>query len=150
VAAHAGNLAAENAILGHQRSYDLRVVPRVTFTDPAVGSVGLTEVEARARGTDIAVSRLPLSYLPRALAARDTRGFVKLIADAKTNLLLGAHTLAPEAGEMVMVPAMAIRFGIRMDEIGAMLHPYLTNAEALKLAALGFRKDVAKLSCCAG
>jgi mercuric reductase len=150
VAAHAGNLAAENAILGNQRSYDLRVVPRVTFTDPAVGSVGLTEVEARARGADIAVSRLPLSYVPRALAARDTRGFVKLIADAKTNLLLGAHTLAPEAGETVMVPAMAIRFGIRMDEIGAMLHPYLTNAEALKLAALGFRKDVAKLSCCAG
>lgn len=149
VAAYAGSLAAENALQGNSRSYDLSVVPRVTFTDPAVASVGLTELGARERGYTVAVSKLPLSYVPRALAARDTRGFIKLVADENTNLLLGAHILAPEAGEIIQPAAMAIRFGIRVDEIAAMLHPYLTLAEGIKLAAQTFKKDVAKLSCCA-
>jgi mercuric reductase len=149
VAAYAGSLAAENALEGNTRTYDISVVPRVTFTDPAVASVGLTEEEARARGIAVAVSKLPLSYVPRALAARDTRGLIKLVADEKTNLLVGAHVLAPEAGEMIEAAAMAIRFGIRVDEIAAMLHPYLTHAEGFKLACQTFKKDVAKLSCCA-
>ena len=149
VAAYAGNLAAENALHGDRRTYDVSLVPSVTFTDPAVASVGLTEAEARARGIDVAVSRLPMRYVPRAIAARDTRGFVKLVADAKTGLLIGAHILAPEAGEIIQQAAMAIRFGIRTDEIASMLHPYLTNAEAMKLACQTFHKDVAKLSCCA-
>src|SRR5258708_4495922 len=149
VAAYAGNLAAENALEGNIRKYDLSVVPRVTFTDPAVASVGLTAPQARERGVAAVESKLPLSYVPRALAARDTRGFIKLVADEKTNLLVGAHILAPEAGEMIQEAAMAIRFGIRVDEIAAMLHPYLTHAEGLKLAAQTFKKDVARLSCCA-
>lgn len=149
VAAYAGSLAADNALSGDGRSYDLSVVPRVTFTDPAVASVGLTEVQARERGIDVAVTTLPMSYVPRAIAARDTRGLVKLVADRNTRLLVGAHILAPEAGDIIQQAAMAIRFGIRTDEIAAMLHPYLTNAEAMKLACQTFNKDVAKLSCCA-
>ncbi len=149
VAAYGGSLAAENALQGNSRTYDLSVVPRVTFTDPAVASVGWTQAQAREQGIEVAVSRLPMSHVPRAIAARDTRGFIKLIADEKTNLLVGAHILAPEAGEMIQPAAMAIRFGIRVDEIAAMLHPYLTNAEGLKLACQTFKKDVAKLSCCA-
>jgi mercuric reductase len=149
VSAYGGNLAAENALQGNARKLDLSVVPRVTFTDPAVASVGLTEAQARQRGIVVAISRLPLSYVPRAIAARDTRGFIKLVVDEKTNLLAGAHILAPEAGEMIQPAAMAIRFGIRVDEIAAMLHPYLTHAEGLKLAAQTLKKDVAQLSCCA-
>jgi mercuric reductase len=149
VAAHEGALAAENALQGNVRRIDLSVVPRVTFTDPAVASVGLTEAQARERGLPVAVAKLPLSHVPRALAARDTRGFIKLVADERTNLLVGAHILAPEAGEIIQQAAMAIRFGIRVDEIAGMLHPYLTLAEGLKLAAQTFEKDVARLSCCA-
>lgn len=149
VAAYGGSLAAENALNGNSSKYDLAVVPRVTFTDPGVASVGLTEAQARERGIAVAISKLPLSYVPRAIAARDTRGLIKLVADEKTNLLVGAHFLAPEAGEMVQAAAMAIRFGIRIAEIAAMLHPYLTHAEGLKLACQTFKKDVAKLSCCA-
>ncbi|MBI2835804.1 MAG: FAD-dependent oxidoreductase, partial [Acidobacteria bacterium] len=70
VAAYAGNLAAENAINGNSRCYDLSALPRVTFTDPRVASVGLSEQEARTKGVDLMVSKLPLSYVPRALAAR--------------------------------------------------------------------------------
>ncbi|GAB4207042.1 MAG: mercury(II) reductase [Sandaracinaceae bacterium] len=149
VAAYAGTVAAENALNGDSRTYDLSVVPRVTFTDPGVASVGLTEAQARARGIAVAMSKLPMAHVPRALAARDTRGFIKLLADEKTGLLVGAHILAPEAGEMIQEAVMAIRFGIRTDEIASLMHPYLTNAEGLKLACQTFKKDVAKLSCCA-
>ncbi len=149
VAAYAGALAAENALGGNRRSCDLRAVPRVTFTDPALAAVGLTEAEARARGLDVTVARLPLAQVPRAQAAHDTRGLVKLVADRATGRLVGAHVLAPEAGEMIQEAAMAIAFEIPVDAIAAMLHPYLTYAEALKLAAQAFTKDVTKLSCCA-
>ncbi len=149
LAAYAGALAAENAMEGNLRTYDISVVPRVTFTDPAVAAVGLTEAQARAQGMDVAVSHLPMSYVPRAIAARDTRGFIKLIANKDTGLLVGAHILAPEAGEMIEQAVMAIRFGIRIDEIASMLHPYLTNSEGIKLACQAFNKDITKLSCCA-
>ena len=148
VAAYAGNLAARNALLGNKCRYDLTALPRVTFTDPAVASVGLTEFHARERDPHIQVARLPMSYVPRALAARDTRGLIKLVA-GRGGELLGAHILAPEAGEMVQAAAMAMRFHIRVDELAAMFHPYLTNAEGLKLAAQAFSKDIKKLSCCA-
>jgi mercuric reductase len=149
VAAYAGQLAADNALGTSARTYDLSVVPRVTFTDPAIASVGLTEAEARAQGIAVVTSKLPMSHVPRAIAARDTRGFVKLIADENTKLLLGAHILAPEAGDIIGQAVMAMRFGIRVDQIASLFHPYLTNAEALKLACQTFQKDVAKLSCCA-
>jgi mercuric reductase len=148
VAAKAGNVAADNA-LGGSESSDFSVLPQVTFTDPGVAVVGLTEEEARARGVEPLVSKLPLEHVPRALAARDTRGFIKLVADASTRRIIGAHILAPEAGEMIMEPAMAIRFGLTIEDITSMLHPYLTLSEGIKLAALTFDKDVEKLSCCA-
>lgn len=149
VAAYAGSLAADNALTGNTKSCDLTAVPRVTFTDPQVASVGLTEAEARGQGIPIAVATLPMTHVPRAIVARDTRGFVKLIAHAETNQLVGAHILAPEAGDIIEQALVVMRFGIRVDEMAALLHPYLTNAEALKLAAQTFKKDVAKLSCCA-
>jgi len=150
VAAHAGTVAAANALQGNRRTLDLAAVPRVTFTDPALAAVGLTEAEARARGLDVLVSKLPMSHVPRALAARDTRGLVKLIADRATRRLVGAHVLAPEAGDIIQEAVVAIRYGISIEDLGSMLHPYLTSAEAIKLAALAFDKDIAKLSCCAG
>ena len=148
VAARAGSVAAANALGAHE-SLDLSVVPVVTFTDPAVASVGQTEASARAAGIEPLVSMLPLEHVPRALAARDTRGFVKLVADAATRQIIGAHIVAAEAGDMIMEPALAIRFGLTIDDLTSTLHPYLTLGEGIKLAALTFEKDVAKLSCCA-
>src|SRR3989442_7095801 len=94
VAAYGGALAAQNALIGNERRYDLSALPKVTFTDPAVASVGLTENEARAQGIEPLVSTLPLEHVPRALAAHDSRGFVKLVADAGTKKIIGAHILA--------------------------------------------------------
>ena len=149
VAAYAGALAAENALTGNPRCVDLTAVPSVTFTDPAVASVGMTEADARARGIEPLVSRLPMKHVARSLAARDTRGFVKLVADAATRKIVGAQILAAEAGEMITEPVLAIKFGLSIEDIASTFHPYLTLSEGIKLAAQTFSKDVAKLSCCA-
>src|SRR5881628_3468356 len=149
VAAYAGALAAENTLTGNERRYDLSALPKVTFTDPAVASVGLTEDQARAQEIEPLTSKLPLEHVPRALAARDSRGFVKLVADSATQKIIGAHILAAEAGEMITEPALAIKFGLTIEDLTATFHPYLTLSEGIKLAAQAFTKDVAKLSCCA-
>jgi pyruvate/2-oxoglutarate dehydrogenase complex dihydrolipoamide dehydrogenase (E3) component len=88
--------------------------------------------------------------VPRALAARDTRGLVKLVADARTGRLLGAHILAPEGADSIQTAALAIRHGMTVRALAATIFPYLTTVEGLKLAAQSFDKDVARLSCCAG
>lgn len=150
VAAYSGALAAENALAKAGRAYDAAHIPRITFTDPQIASAGLTEAQAREQGYDVKVSTLPMAHVPRALAARDTRGLIKLVADAATDRLLGAHVLAPEGGEIIQTAVLAMRFGITLGELRETMFPYLTNAEGLKLAALAFEKDVEKLSCCAG
>lgn len=150
VAAHSGSVAAENALMGNRRTLDLDALPKVTFTDPQVASAGLTEQAAREQGLAIKTTRLALDHVPQALAARDTRGFIKLVADATDGRLLGAHILAPNAGEVIQIAVLAIRMGLTAQALAEMLFPYLTLAEGLKLAAQTFEKDVATLSCCAG
>jgi mercuric reductase len=150
VAAYGGSLAAENALAGSRRVFDTSAMARVTFTDPQVASAGLTEEQARAAGHDVKVSVLPMSAVPRALAARDTRGLVKLVAARGTDRLLGAHVLAPDGAEIVQPAVLAMKFGIPLRELAGTLFPYLTSVEALKLAVQTFDKDVSKLSCCAG
>lgn len=153
VAAAGGGIAAENALEGNRKRLDLTVVPDVIFTDPQVASVGLTERQALAHIYDVKTTTLPLAYVPRALAARDTRGLIKLVADRNSDRLLGAHVLAAEAGEVIQTAALAMRMGLRygftVTDLREMLFPYLVQVEGLKLAAQTFEKDVAQLSCCA-
>ncbi|MBI3080886.1 MAG: mercury(II) reductase [candidate division NC10 bacterium] len=149
VAAYAGGLAAENALTGTGRVYDLSALPHVIFTDPQVASVGLTEAAARARGKQVKTAVLRLKDVPRALASRDTRGLFKLVAEEGTGKLLGVHVLADQAGEVIQAATLAVKFGLRIQDLIETFHPYLTMVEGLKLAALTFEKDVARLSCCA-
>jgi pyruvate/2-oxoglutarate dehydrogenase complex dihydrolipoamide dehydrogenase (E3) component len=95
-------------------------------------------------------SVLPLEYVPRAVAARDTRGLIKLIADAGTGQLVGAHILASEGADSIQTAALAIKCELTVQQLADTIFPYLTTIEGLKLAAQTFAKDVAKLSCCAG
>jgi pyruvate/2-oxoglutarate dehydrogenase complex dihydrolipoamide dehydrogenase (E3) component len=150
VAAYGGILAAENALTGAGRVYDASYIPRITFTDPQLASAGLTEEQARGQGYTVKVSALPMAHVPRALAARDTRGLVKLVAERASGRLLGAHMLAPEAGDSIQTAALAIKHGLTVSDLADTIFPYLTTVESLKLAALAFAKDVKKLSCCAG
>src|SRR5581483_10975420 len=150
MAAYGAKLAAKNALNGDSLRYDNAAMPAIVFTDPQVASVGLTEALAQAAGYAVRTSVLPLSAVPRASAARDTRGLIKLVADGKTCKLLGAHILAPEGSDSIQTAVLAIRQGLTIDDIAETIFPYLTTVEGLKLAALAFEKDVAKLSCCAG
>lgn len=149
MAAYGAKLAARNAFGGAER-YDNSAMPWVVFTDPQVAGVGLSEAEALAAGHEVKTSILSLDNLPRALAARDTRGVIKLVADAKTARLLGGVIAAPEGADSVQTLAMALKFGMTTKALGETIFPYLTTVEGLKLAAQTFEKDVAKLSCCAG
>jgi mercuric reductase len=150
MAAYGAKLAALNALNGNAYRYDATAMPMVTFTDPQVASVGLTEMAARATDYEVKTSVLPLDRVARALAARDTRGLIKLVADEATDRLLGAHILAPEGGDSIQTAALAIKHRMTIKELGETIFPYLTTVEGLKLAAQAFEKDVARLSCCAG
>ncbi len=148
-AAYEGKLAAENAITGAGKRRDYSALPWVIFTDPQVAGVGLDELQAREQGIDVDTAMLPLSEVPRALAARDTRGFIKLISDRQSDMLVGARIVAPEGSELLMEVAMAIKYNIPVESLKDMFHPYLTLSEGIKLAAITFTKDVHELSCCA-
>ena len=150
MAAYGAKLAAKNALNGDSLRYDNSAMPAIVFTDPQVASVGLTKAAARAAGHEIRVSTIVLDQVPRALAARDTRGLIKLVADAAGGRLLGAQILAPEGADSIQTAALAIRQGLTVDDLADTIFPYLTTVEGLKLAALSFGKDIAKLSCCAG
>ncbi len=150
MAAYGAKIAARNAINGDSLIYDNSAMPWVVFTDPQVAGVGLTEAAAKDRGFDVKTSTITLDHVPRALAARDTRGLIKLVADVKTNKLLGAQILAPEGADSIQTAVLAIKHGMTVTDLADTIFPYLTTVEGLKLAAQTFDKDISKLSCCAG
>lgn len=148
VAAAGGSRAAVN-MTGGEATLDLSAVPRVVFTDPQVATAGLTEAAAQARGIAAKSRILKLENVPRALVNFDTSGFIKMVAEADTGLLLGVQAVAGGAGELIQTAVMALRSGMTVQEIGDELFPYLTMVEGLKLCAQTFTKDVTQLSCCA-
>ena len=150
MAAYGAKIAARNAVADETRTYDNATMPWVVFSDPQVAGVGLSEAQARAAGLEVVTSILPLDAVPRALAARDTRGLIKLLSEAGSKRLLGAQILAPEGADSIQTAAMALKAGLTYEELGDTIMPYLTTVEGLKLAAQTFEKDVAALSCCAG
>lgn len=150
VAACEGGIITDNAIGGLNKKIDLSVVPAVTFTNPTVATVGLTEEQAKEKGYDVKTSVLPLDAVPRAIVNRETTGVFKLVADAETLKVLGVHIVSENAGDVIYAASLAVKFGLTIEDLTETLAPYLTMAEGLKLVALTFDKDISKLSCCAG
>lgn len=148
-AAYEGGIAVQNAFNNPGKKVDFTALPWVIFTDPQIAGVGMDEIEAEDKGIPYQVTVLPLSEVPRNIAAVDTRGFIKLIRNTETDLLLGARVVAPEGSEIIMEVSMAIKYKIPVQELTAMFHPYLTLSEGIKLAALSFTTDIKKMSCCA-
>jgi mercuric reductase len=161
-AAAQGSVAAGNALFaggaggrppglaGHaERRVDYTALPRVTFTSPAIASAGLTEAELVRSGVACDCRVLPLDAVPRAIVNRDTRGVVKLVAEAGTGRVRGVHAVAAGAGELITAAVYAIRAGMTVQDLAGTWAPYLTMSEALRLAAQSFRRDITKLSCCA-
>jgi mercuric reductase len=149
VAAAHGTLAVDNAFTGADRPVDYRHLPRVLFTSPAVGAVGMTEEQATAAGIPCDCRVLPLRHVPRALVNRDTRGFVKVVAHADTGQILGLTAVAKDAGELAAAGVYLLEAGMTVAQLAGLWAPYLTMAEAIKLACQSYTTDVTKLSCCA-
>ncbi len=150
VGAHDGKIAAHNALSEEPlHEVDHSVIPRTIFTDPQVAVVGMTDEEAVAAGIECNCNTIPLSVVPRAGAIRDTRGVIKMVLDSPTHRVVGVSMLGVNAGEVIHEAAMALRFGATKDDFIDMIHVYPTMAEALKLVAISFTRDVNRLSCCA-
>lgn len=150
VAARAGTIAAENALEDAGRELDLSAMPAVVFTDPQVAWVGTTEARARADGVEVESRVLPMEHVPRALANRDLRGFVKLVVRAGDRRLLGAQVVSPSAAEVIQTAVLAVQQGLTAEVLANTLFPYLTEVEGIRLAAQTFERTVESLSCCAG
>jgi len=148
-AAFEGKIAVENAFTAAEKKADYASLPWVVFTDPQIAGTGLDEAQAEANGIPFEVSKLELKDVPRAIAANDIRGFIKLIRNTQSDKLIGARVVAHEGGELIQQVSMAIKYGITVSDLADSFYPYLTLSEGIKLAAITFGKDVAKLSCCA-
>jgi dihydrolipoamide dehydrogenase len=112
------------------------VIPGVVYTMPEIADVGLTEEEAKAQGHEVKVGKFPMMANSRAKTNRDTDGFVKVIADAKTDRVLGVHIIASLAGSMIAQAAQAMEFGATSEDIAYTCHAHPTHAEAVKEAAM--------------
>src|SRR2546427_4103308 len=125
-ASHEGITAAED-IAGQQLApMDQDLVTRCTYSHPQIASVGLTEQQARAKGREVQVGKFPFTALGRAIIHGETGGFVKMVADAKTGRLLGAHVVGPSATELIAEPALTQLFQGDAWELGRNIHPHPT------------------------
>jgi dihydrolipoamide dehydrogenase len=129
-----GEIVAE-IIAGHKAAMDWNAMPAATFTDPEIATVGLTEAEAKERGHDIKVGKFPFSVLGKAMAMRETEGFVKVIADAKSHQVLGVHIVGPEASAMISEAALSIEMASFVEDVMLTVHPHPTLGEAYMEAA---------------
>ncbi|WP_026551338.1 mercury(II) reductase [Arthrobacter sp. H20] len=149
VAASHGTLMVENAFNNAGREVDYRHLPRVTFTGPTLAAVGMTDKQAREAGILCECRVLPLEYVPRALVNRDTRGFIKIVAEAGTGRIMGITAVAKEAGDIAAAGVYILEAGMTVQQVANLWSPYLTMAEGLKITAQSFNTDVSRLSCCA-
>lgn len=134
-ASHEGVLVAD-VISGQNRVYDAKTVPSVIFVEPEISSAGWTEDECKQNGyTDLKVGKFPFAANGRAVSLMETDGFVKMIADAKTNVVLGVHIVGPEASNLISEAALAIEMGARLEDLALTIHPHPTLGETMMEAA---------------
>lgn len=129
-----GEVVAE-VIAGHAAAKDWVAMPASTFTDPEISSVGITEDEAKAKGQKVVVGKFPFAALAKAMAMRETDGFVKVIADADTKQILGVHIVGPEASALISEGALALEMAAFIDDVMLTVHPHPTLGEAFMEAA---------------
>ncbi|HKM78130.1 MAG TPA: dihydrolipoyl dehydrogenase, partial [Candidatus Bathyarchaeia archaeon] len=129
-----GIVAAES-IAGMKSEADFRAIPWAIFTDPEIASAGLTESQAREKGYDPIIGKFPFTALGRALLAGETEGFVKVVADKSSELVLGIHIVGPEASDLISEAALAIEMGATLRDIELTIHPHPTLPESIMEAA---------------
>lgn len=129
-ASHEGVLVAE-VISGKNRVYDAKTVPAVIFTSPEIASVGITEEEAKVEGRDYITGKFPFGANGKAVSLQETDGFVKMIADKNTHVLLGVHIIGPEASNLISEAALALEMGATLEDLALTIHPHPTLGETM-------------------
>ncbi len=130
----AGEVAAE-VIAGEPAALDQQAIPAAVFTDPEIGTVGMTEREAEEAGFDPVVGELPLRASGRALTHDDAEGFVRIVADGTEGFVLGAQIVSPEASELIAEVSLAVEMGATLEDLAATVHTHPTLSEAVMEAA---------------
>lgn len=148
VAAREGYVAARNALEEAGEAMEYGSIPWAVFTDPQVAAVGLTEEETLRRFGACSCRVVEMARVPKAIAMGDTRGLVKMVVHPEHGRVLGVQIVAPQAAEMVHEAALAVRLGLRAEDLVDAVHVFPTWSEAIKLAALAFQRDVSVLACC--
>jgi dihydrolipoyl dehydrogenase len=133
-------VAAAEIIAGQAGHVNYDVIPNVVYTSPEIASVGKTEEDLKAAKIAYQVGKFPFSANARARANLATDGFVKILADAKTDRVLGVHILGPDAETMIAEAAIAMEFGASSEDIARTCHAHPTLSEAMKEAALAVAK----------
>jgi dihydrolipoamide dehydrogenase len=133
-------IAVAELIAGKAGHVNYEAIPNVVYTWPEVAAVGISEDEAKAQGIAVNVGKFPFLANGRAKALGNTDGFVKIIADAKTDRMLGAQILGPSASELIAELAVAMEFGASAEDVARTCHAHPTLSEAVKEAALGVEK----------
>jgi len=133
-------VAVAEIIAGQAGHVNYDVIPNVVYTSPEIASVGKTEEELKAAGIAYNVGKFPFTANPRAKVNLTTEGFVKILADAKTDRVLGVHILGPDAGNMIGEAAVAMEFGASSEDIARTCHAHPTLSEAIKESALAVAK----------
>jgi dihydrolipoamide dehydrogenase len=130
-----GIVAAERIAGRETRPLNYDRVPACTYCDPEIGSVGLTEREAKERGYDVRVGTFPFGVLGRARMAGETEGFVKIVGDARYDELLGVHMIGPRSTELVAEATLALNLESTVEELLRTVHAHPTMSEAIAEAA---------------
>jgi dihydrolipoamide dehydrogenase len=135
-----GEVVAE-VIAGKKVKWDVRAIPAVVFCDPEIATTGLSEAEAKAKGHDVQVGKFMFAVNGRALGTGEAEGFVRVIADAATDELLGVEIVGPDASDLIAEATLAIELGASSEDIGLTIHAHPTLAEATMEAANAARGE---------
>lgn len=130
-----GVVAAEAISGDKSAAFDPVAIPNCVYTDPEVATIGLSEEEAKAKGYEVRIGKFPLAASGRARTMNETDGLIKLVGDAKTDLLLGMHIVAPQAESLIGEGVMALEMGATLEDIGLSIHPHPTLTEGIMDAA---------------
>ncbi|HTV92270.1 MAG TPA: dihydrolipoyl dehydrogenase [Verrucomicrobiae bacterium] len=130
-----GVVAAEVIAGDTSAAFDPVAIPNCVYTDPEVATIGLSEEEAKAKGYELRIGKFPLAASGRARTMNETDGLVKLVGDAKTDLLLGMHIVAPQAESLIGEGIIALEMGATLEDIGLSVHPHPTLTECIMDAA---------------
>ncbi len=129
-----GEIAAE-VVAGHKAEKDWVSIPGAIFTDPEIATTGMTEAQAKEKGIEVRVGKMPFGASGRAMAVQETDGFIKHVIDAKTHQILGVHIVGPQATDSISEANLALEMAAFAEDVALTIHPHPTLGEAMMISA---------------